>query len=161
MIFCLSVTCPTLDYTVLQNNKRIEIVFKQHISIESILKNFVNRFLCNYGYVKYSDRKNSVLLNKSESLIEEYGVEINAEDLKFSRLSKMIRKTKILNINNVRIKKKKNLAHETRPKIQLENPLKLYWADRLFNQQFKMKYSDLEPRKRQTIQNIIKKGKFL
>lgn len=120
MIFCLSVTCPTLDHTVLQNNKRIEIVFKQHISIESILKNFVNRFLCNYGYVKYSDRKNSVLLNKSESLIEEYGVEINAEDLKFSRLSKMIRKTKILNINNVRIKKKKTLLTKLDQKFNLK-----------------------------------------
>jgi hypothetical protein len=150
MIYCLSIVCRTSEYSILLNNKQFDIVFKQHISLERLLKSFVELFLYNFGFANQSKREQAAVLNRSDSQLGDYDQETNAEDLRYTRFSKTIRKPRVFKLKKA-VKRVEKLAQEMESKIQLEKPLKLYWEERLFDQNYKLKYSDLNKKKELTV----------
>jgi len=94
MVFCISVTCPVDEYTVVYSKKKFLLKFRSNM-FRQITERFVDAFLVNYEFKtrKTHLQPSGILLDSYLShLPVKYGRNIDTDDLRYSRLSKQVRK---------------------------------------------------------------------
>ena len=90
-VYCLSITCSFSNYSIIAANKSYEFKFHSN-EMKHVLRNFVESFLVKFDYRK--EKKKA--LDHSEpmrpSKISKHDFEIYADDLKATRISKIVKK---------------------------------------------------------------------
>ncbi len=131
MIFCISVTCPVDEYTIVYRKKKFVPKFGSNKFKETI-ERFIDSLLVNFEFKRQNLLHHPVLKcndQKHFSKVIKYGRNINTENLKYTRLSKQIKrlsKKKDLKINKltysgIKLKLFGNLEKLSKKRLNLKN----------------------------------------
>ena len=149
MIFSLSIECPFSKYTIEYKNKEFHINFKEKV-VENVLKKFIDEFLINFDYKKNLNNKIFYKDKTNDQRISKYGCEIYADELRYSRISKIVNRQR-------NTKRKLKASKKPNYLIQLDSSTCMKFVDKICDTNLmvkKLKHSDLELRMNKSLKQM-------